>query len=166
MFPFLNSSLKRKKEKTMHLKTQQNILAWGDRVIPNWLQENISDHQERILTLFSLKIQNKTKQNSGRPNKPVTLGKQASFTFTRVLFIPKSKCLSPFLKCKEDQLHPTLLATFIHPRTSFLHPRPLLHLSVCSSWMSFFFWGCSIDLEVSWIPESHPLPKSSFPFSL
>lgn len=42
----------------MHLNTQQHILIWGDGVIPNWLQENISDHQERILTLFSLKKQN------------------------------------------------------------------------------------------------------------
>lgn len=152
----------------MYCKTQQNILIWGDRVTPYWLQETTSDDQERILFLFSVEIKNKERNKKFRATKQSWhSGKQASFAFTRILFIPKSKCLSPFLKCKKDQLHPTLLTTFIPPFTLFLHPRPLLHLPVCSSWMSFFFWDCSINLEGSWIPESHPLPKSSpFLFSL
>lgn len=134
--------LKRKKEKTMYCKTQQNILIWGDRVTPYWLQETTSDDQERILFLFSVEIKNKERNKKFRATKQSWhSGKQASFAFTRILFIPKSKCLSPFLKCKKDQLHPTLLTTFIPPFTLFLHPRPLLHLPVCSSWMSFFFLG-------------------------
>lgn len=76
------------------------------------------------------------------------------------------KCFPPVFEMHKG---PTLPSTSDHIYSSayyFLHPRPLLHLSICSSWMSFSFWGCSIDLVGSWIPESHPLPKSSLPFSL
>lgn len=54
MFPFQNSFFMKKKEKAIYFKTQQNILTCDDRVIPNWLQKIISDHNGIILSIFIL----------------------------------------------------------------------------------------------------------------
>lgn len=164
MFPFQNSFFKKKKEKAIYFKTQQNILTCDDRVIPNWLQKIISDHNGIILSIFILFSWGKKEKSISKIQvhqkilslwKPFLICLYCNLAHSQIQF---------FWNTKRVSSTPHFWLSFsVHLLTLFLPHWPLLHLSICS-WMSFFCWGCSIDLESSWIPESHPLSKSPLSF--